>query len=205
MPLTPAQVVALLRQERVLTLTPTGRVRSIVEEVVGGQVVGSWWAHPRGKAIYACAVAVEESGEAVALKLIAGKVTFVHRSLWASLYRVVADEDRCRAAARALAPEARALLGRVEEAGELRLDQVRPAPPPKARQALDKAFLCHSEDLHTEKGSHTKVLRTWARWGTPEVKGEAARLGYAEALDVLAKACGGPLALALTPPGARGG
>ena len=187
--------LALLRRDKVVTLTPTGRVRSIVEEVVGEAVKGSWWGHPKGKAIYACAQAVSGSGEAVAVKLIAGKVTFVHRDLWPALYRVATDAGRRAALAPGLSPEARDLLARVEEAGELRLDRLKPAPAPRAREALEKALLCLAEDLHTEKGSHTKVLTTWERWADAGVRRAAEALALERARAVLAAACGGALAI----------
>jgi len=193
--LRPADVVALLQRERVVTLTPTGRVRSLVEEVAGEAVRGSWWGHPKGKAIYACATTLEASGEALVVKLIAGKVTFVHRVLWPALYRVATDGTRRRAAIATLSADARALLARVDEAGELRLDQLRPAAKPRARESLEKALLCLTEDLHTEKGSHTKILRTWERWADPPLGRAAATLDLEEARAALAAACGGEIAL----------
>jgi hypothetical protein len=176
MALTPKRAVELLRRERILTLTPTGRARSLVEEVVGGPIKGSWWGHPRGKAIYACAVALEASGEALAVKLIGGKVTFVHRALWPALYRVATDATRVRRAVGELDAEGRALLARVERAGELRLDK-----PARARDALESRLLVLGEDVHTEKGHHLKVLRTWQRWASDEVKRAAAELTFERA------------------------
>ena len=181
MGLTAKSALALLRREGLLTLTPTGKARSLVEEIVGGPVKGSWWGHPKGKAIYACAVAIAESGEAVAVKLLAGKVTFVHRALWPALHRLATDEGRRREAVAELDAPARALLAEVEKAGELRLDRVVPPPPAKAREALEKRLLVLTEDLHTEKGSHTKVLRSWSRWAPDEVKREAKALSLEEA------------------------
>ena len=189
----PAGAVAWLRRERIVTLTPTGRVPSLVEEVVGGAVPvkGSWWGHPRGKEIFACTVALEASGEALAVKLIDGKVTFVHRALWPALYRVATDADRRRAAVAALPPDARTLLARGEEAGEVRRDRLRPAPRPVARTSLEKALLCLTMEIHTEKGSHTKVLRTWRRWADAALGREAEALTYASAGAALEAACRG--------------
>jgi hypothetical protein len=189
MPFSPKKALELLREDGLVTLTPTGRARSLVEEVVGGPVKGSWWGHPLGKVIYACAVALAESGEAIAVKLIAGKVTFVHRLLWPALYRVATDEERRQAALAELDEPARALYRRVEAAGELRLDRVAPAPPAKAREALEKRLLVLTEDLHTEKGSHTKVLRSWSRWASEEVKRAAASMTLDEASAAVT--CGG--------------
>ncbi len=42
---TPQDALELLRRDRVLTLTPAGRLRSLVGEIAG-EVRGSWWGHP---------------------------------------------------------------------------------------------------------------------------------------------------------------
>src|SRR5438132_4706769 len=68
----------LLRRERVLTLTPAGRPRSLVGEIAG-EVRGSWWGHPDGKLIYSIATHLEDSPEVLGAKLVNGKVSFVHR------------------------------------------------------------------------------------------------------------------------------
>lgn len=90
----PDEALALLRRHRVMTLAPTAGVPSLVEAVAGGPVRGSWWGHPSGKDIYACAVAFEASDEVLCAKLVEGKVSFVHRALWAPLLRVLVEPAR---------------------------------------------------------------------------------------------------------------
>jgi hypothetical protein len=68
-------------------------VPSLAVAVAGGPIKGSWWGHPKGKLIFALANALEDSGELVALKLIEGKTTYVHQSLWPALLRVVTDKS----------------------------------------------------------------------------------------------------------------
>src|SRR5439155_2757852 len=85
----------LLRRERVLTLTPAGRPRSLVGEIAG-EVRGSWWGHPDGKLIYSIATHLEDSPEVLGAKLVNGKVSFVHRGAVAAARPGGA---RCRMAA----------------------------------------------------------------------------------------------------------
>ena len=58
---------------------------SLVEAVVGGAIRGSWWSHPRSKEIFRITRAVRASKQILVCRLVAGKITFVHRRLWPAL------------------------------------------------------------------------------------------------------------------------
>jgi hypothetical protein len=186
---TPAQALALLRKERVLTLVPArAGTTSIVEAVVGGKISGSWWGHEKGKLIFRLCEALEGSGEALVAKVVAGKVTFVHRALWPAFYRVVTDGDFERAAARGLPAAAQALYREVQKQGEVRVDRL---PDPRLGQKkgeLERRLLVLVSSEHTEKGSHQTVLRSWPHWASAEVKREAKKLAMEDAREELAGA-----------------
>jgi hypothetical protein len=119
-------------------------------------------------------------------------VTFVHEALWPALYRVVSDDGWRRRAKAEVGPGARHLLGRVERAGEVRLDELGEsldAPARKllagAKDELEKAVLVQSAQLHTERGSHTTRLRAWVRGVSPATARAAGALGFDEAIDAL--------------------
>jgi hypothetical protein len=67
-----------------------GPVPSVAELVAGEPVRGSWWAHPKGREIFAALRAIEQSSDILVCRLIGGKVTFVHRRLWPALIRAAA-------------------------------------------------------------------------------------------------------------------
>src|SRR5207249_7925144 len=121
------------------TLVPAGDLPSLVEAVAGGRVRGSWWSHPSGRRIYAIAEELGESSEVLVLKLVQGKVTFLHRALWPALLRVVLDGAWRRRARAALPDVARRLLARVERAGEARLDALAEGASAGRRSALHSA------------------------------------------------------------------
>jgi hypothetical protein len=50
--------------------------------VAGERVRGSWWAHPRAQDIFQVYDALEDHADVLILKLISGKVTYIHRTLW---------------------------------------------------------------------------------------------------------------------------
>lgn len=58
---------------------------SLVTMVVGGAVQGSWWGHAEGNRIYNLAGALDDYEDVLSLKLVGGKITFVHATLWPAL------------------------------------------------------------------------------------------------------------------------
>lgn len=159
-----------LRQDGVLPLT------TLIEDIAGEPVRGTWWSHPAGKAIYAAAEALDASDEALGTKLVEGRITWVHRALWPLLARIVGDPAWRAAAVAALDPAARALLAEVD-AGEVR------NPPRKPREALERRLLCDAVSVH--EGRHVIVLRPWRLPVAP------AGCSLEEALRQVRAACGG--------------
>jgi hypothetical protein len=68
-----------------------GSVPSIAEAVAGEPIVGSWWAHPRGKAIFEALSSIDDSTDIRCFKLVDGKITFAHRRVWPALVRLGRD------------------------------------------------------------------------------------------------------------------
>jgi hypothetical protein len=172
----------LLRRERVLTLTPAGRPRSLVGEIAG-EVRGSWWAHPKGGLIFSIASGLEDSPEVLGAKLVKGKVTFVHRALWPQLVRVVLDAGWRRGAADRLPAPARQLLAAVERAGTLQ-----PSGRAPARVELERRGLVLASSEHTDSGRHAVVLRSWEDWAPAALRKQARALDFDTALADLRSA-----------------
>jgi hypothetical protein len=83
--------VKLVEQQGVVLASARGPVPSVAEAVAGEPIVGSWWAHPKGKAIFAALSEIDDSEDIRCFKLIDGKVTFVHRRAWPALVRLTRD------------------------------------------------------------------------------------------------------------------
>ena len=66
-------------------------VPSIAAKVAGEPIVGSWWAHAKGRAIFAALSELDDSDDVRCFKLVDGKVTFVHRRAWPALVRLARD------------------------------------------------------------------------------------------------------------------
>lgn len=83
--------VRFVEQHGIVLASAKGPVPRVAEAVAGAPIKGSWWSHPKGKAIFAALSEIDDSPDIRCFKLIDGKVTFVHRRLWPALVRL-ADE-----------------------------------------------------------------------------------------------------------------
>ena len=128
---------------------------SVTGLVAGGPVKGSWWGHPRGHEIFRVLSELAEHPDVLVSKLVCGKVTLVDRKLWPAVFAVGAARESWQLAG--LGPAARALLRRVDKNG-------RAEASGEAARELEKRLLVHSEQIHTEAGSHAKILETWQTW-----------------------------------------
>ena len=87
----PGRWLAFVEKHGIVLASARGPVPSIAEQVAGEPIVGSWWAHPKGKAIFAALSEIDDAFDVRCFKLIDGKVTFVHRRMWPALVRLTKD------------------------------------------------------------------------------------------------------------------
>lgn len=138
-----------------LLLLSDTRLPSVVGLIAGEPVRGSWWAHPKGHAIFRVATILADHPDVLATKLVSGKVTFVHGKLWPALLAAATSREPWQT--RGLSSAARALLARVTKEGLLQAAG-------KAARELESRLLVHSEQVHTESGAHAKCLESWKHW-----------------------------------------
>jgi len=80
--------VGFIARHGVVLASAKGPVPSLAEAVAGEPIRGSWWAHPKGSEIFQALEAASDSRDVLCFRLVAGKITFVHRRLWAALVRL---------------------------------------------------------------------------------------------------------------------
>jgi hypothetical protein len=144
---------------------------SLVGIIVGEPLRSSWWGHPRGHVIYEAMNRLDDDREVLSSKLVAGKVTYVHKRLWPAVYALGTAREAWQL--EAIAAGARWLLEEVDAQGALRTDLV--TPPSALRGSkriadfardLERRLLVHAMETHTPSGAHAKVLQTWPRWAS---------------------------------------
>jgi len=134
-----------------LLLLQDKKLPSAVGIITGESVSGSWWSHPKAHEIFR---KLEALDDVLTVKLIAGKVTFVHPRLQPAVAAVGAAREPWQI--RGLSPAARKLLTRVDRDAEVR------ASGAPAKQ-LQERLLVNAREEHTDAGRHVTVLEPWPR------------------------------------------
>lgn len=153
MPVT-AHVKRALRalERRGLLLLQDAKLPSLVGLIAGEPVRGSWWGHPKGSEIFHAAGKLDDHPDVTSTKILSGKVTFVHRSLWPQLIAIGRSREAWQT--EGLPKEAQILLDRVDEETRVRTSG-------KAAKTLEQRLLVASQEVHTESGAHALDLLTW--------------------------------------------
>ena len=141
---------------------------SLVGMIVGEPLSKSWWGHPLGGVIYHVSNAVEAHPDVLTTKLVAGKVTYIHKRLWPAVFALGNAREPWQTDP--LSQSARWLLRRTDADSEVQTNDVPlVAGPqrrelPKAARELERRLLVHATEIHTPTGAHAKVLETWPHW-----------------------------------------
>lgn len=151
-------------REHGLLLESDPTLLSVSRLILGSPIKGSWWGHPKGRAIWVITERLADHPDVMVLKLVAGKVTHVHRRLWPAVYTVARSNESWQS--QRLSPGARAILARLRKVGCVRTDQL---PRSKsgwkvATYDLESRLLVFSQNVHTESGAHAKRLESWEHW-----------------------------------------
>ena len=86
--MTTDEAMAFVTEQGVVLVSAKGAVPNLAEAIAGAPIKGSWWSHPKSHQIYAILQALDESEDILVCRLVAGKITLVHRRLWPALVRV---------------------------------------------------------------------------------------------------------------------
>ena len=158
------RVFAQLQDEGLLLLSDAD-FPNVTGLITGERVRGSWWSHKQSQDIFVVSEMLEDHPDVMTMKLLSGKVTFVHRELWNRIYSIGVAREEWQL--KKLSPNASKLLKMLDDAGSLQTDkvadQVRPKPGEAARE-LELRLLVYARQMHGESGAHLKILETWNAW-----------------------------------------
>jgi hypothetical protein len=182
------QALALLERSGVVTVVRAGACPSLVAEIIGEDIRGSWWGHAKGGVVYGILEALHDHPDVLATRLVQGKNTLVHRALWPTLLRLVTDESWRARAMKALDATGRELVRRVERDGRVAGGALTPTAR-RSKDAVATSLLVRVDQAHTPSGRHEVVLESWSAWGR-ERNVDRARLSFEDALARLENACG---------------
>lgn len=139
-----------------LLLKQDKRLPSAITLLAGAPLATSWWSHPRGRLFFRVLAALADHPDVLLTKLLHGKDTFIHRSLWPDLLTVTCAGEPWQSAG--LSPASRRLLQCVQQASTpLRASGT-------AARELQSRLLVHALEVHTESGRHAMALQPWPAW-----------------------------------------
>ncbi len=170
-----------------------GMQRSVTTIVAGAPIGGSWWGHEAGRKIYDLSKRLLAHKDVLAVKLVDGKVTLVHRSLWPDVLAMATSGAPWQV--EWLSRREAELLELVEEEGRVVVDtelaEKFDAAPKEFGKSLEARLLVLSTNVHTDSGAHARVLTSW--WSWAEEKGVAPEPNELDArlrLEIAAKTLG---------------
>jgi hypothetical protein len=138
-----------------LLLDTDPKFPSVTALLAGEPVRGSWWTHPRAHEMYRVASELRGHPDILAIKLVSGKITFIHRPLWMAVLAIGTAGEPWQM--RGLSKEASALLRKSDQEASLMASG-------DAVRELEARLLVHAQSVHTERGFHRKEVRSWKAW-----------------------------------------
>jgi len=93
------QALAWVKKSGIAVESARASVPSLAQVVTGEPLRGSWWAHPKGNAIFLLSRAIRNSPDVLVCRLVDGKVTYIHRRLWPAVVRLADRFSKQRLAA----------------------------------------------------------------------------------------------------------
>ncbi len=130
---------------------------SIVGLVTGEKIKGSWWGHRKGHEIFSISRKVRDEEDILVIKLISGKVTYVHKRLWTDLISILIVNKNWKI--EKLSNNGKKVLELVERAGVIRADNLESETKNefnkkdlnKSINEIEKGLFIFCNDVNTEK------------------------------------------------------
>ena len=143
------------------------KLPSVATMITGGPLRGSWWAHPLGQEIFQVNERLDDHKDVLIMKLISGKVTFVHRKVWSQVFAIGTAREAWQL--KKLPAEAEALLKQIDDSGSLTTANVLKSLKWTMKlgdvaRELEKRLLVVGTQFHSASGAHEKRLETWEHW-----------------------------------------
>jgi hypothetical protein len=86
--MTAREALAFVKANGIVLESGRGPVPNLAELIAGERIKGSWWGHEKSSRILHYSRAIRDSKDVLVCRLVAGKVTYVHRRLWPALIRL---------------------------------------------------------------------------------------------------------------------
>lgn len=158
------KIYKLLEEYKILLLQDKS-FPNIVSKIVGESIQGSWWGHPLANSIYNGLGWMEHNQNLLIVKLLDGKVTYVHQSLFADFYSIVCEPRDWQL--KKLNKDDLALLNYISKKDKVSSDDPKMKElvddSKKSFATLEKKLLVFSSEEHADSGKHIKEFMPWKK------------------------------------------
>jgi hypothetical protein len=158
------KIYKLLEADKILLLQDKS-FPNIVSKIVGGKIVGSWWGHPLANPIYNGLGWLEHNRNVLVIKLLDGKVTYIHESLFSEIYSIVSETRNWQL--KNLKPDDLKLFKYVSKKNKVPSDDPQlknlVKDTKKSFAILENKLMLFCEEEHTESGKHIKIFMPWKK------------------------------------------
>ncbi len=96
--MTAAEALRFVHDHGAVLVAARGPLPRLADAIAGEPIKGSWWAHARGREIFAILQGLGDSPDILVCRLVNGHVTLVHRRLWPALVRMATSFKAARLA-----------------------------------------------------------------------------------------------------------
>lgn len=151
----------------------------VVTILVGEPLATSWWSHPKSHHIFRVLTEIADHPDVLLTKLLCGKDTLVHRTLWPAFLAVATSGESWQT--QRLSTAARQLLHQTTQEKA----PVTSVGAPVRELAL--RLLVHTAEVHMPGGAHRLTVSTWSSWAARA--GVAALSSSSHAREQLEAAC----------------
>lgn len=125
----------------------------VVSILSGEKLSTSWWSHAAGQKIFACLERLDDDADVLTTRLVAGKITYIHRRLWPAFLAIALSQETWQT--NSLSADALRLFDSVKNSST--------RASGKPARELQERLLVHAQQVHTESGRHETLLDAWPR------------------------------------------
>jgi len=80
--------MAFVQKHGIVLVSAKGPAPRLTEAIAGEPIKGSWWGHSKSRQIFAVLQKLGDCPDILVCRFVAGRVTFVHRRLWAAIVKL---------------------------------------------------------------------------------------------------------------------
>lgn len=155
--------LAILKQieKHQILLLQDQKFPNIIQLITGDTCKGSWWSHPQANSIYNGLAWLADNSSIFTVKLLDGKMTYLHENLLNDFYTIVMKPRDWQL--KKLKQSDLEVFNVIKTNKKISSDdiQYKTIEIKKSLARLEKKLLIQGTEQHTKSGKHIKIYHRW--------------------------------------------